>query len=531
MKKLRISSILVLIVFVLSITVNAQIKGNGNITKQLHETASFNSVKIDGAGTLILTQSDNFTVEVETDSNIQDHVTIEVKNNTLYFGFDTKKIKKYKTLKFHVSAPYFKHILVSGASDVVGTDVLSGDNLYLTVSGASDVSLNVDYNNVSTNISGASDVTITGSATSSVVESSGASDFDGKQLITNSSVVEASGASTCFVNAKTSLVYEVSGASDVKYVSNPETVIITKGRRSSNMVVTTKSQNMTNHYSHVDTTNVSVGNLKVTVVDGDTTQVSVGRHTLIVTDDGNVSWKRCKRTHFNGHWGGFELGINGYVTPDFNTNWDSEYNYLNLQYEKSIAVNLNLYEQNISLNKNKTIGLITGLGFTWNNYRFSNDTYLTTSDSEIKGYYMEGVSVRKTKLTAMYLTVPLIFEMQTNHLRNINRFHFGVGVVAQVRISTHTKVYFNDANKTYQLRDPKTNELLPNSYSTPNSSHRNIVKNFNSFYLQPFKFDATARFGYGIINLFVTYSLNQMFENDRGLELYPISAGITLVGW
>ena len=68
-------------------------------------------------------------------------------------------------------------------------------------------------------------------------------------------------------------------------------------------------------------------------------------------------------------------------------------------------------------------------------------------------------------------------------------------------------------------------------FTTPNSSSRNIVKNHNSFYLQPFKFDATVRFGYGIINLFATYSLNTMFQSGRGPELYPVTAGITLVGW
>ena len=141
------------------------------------------------------------------------------------------------------------------------------------------------------------------------------------------------------------------------------------------------------------------------------------------------------------------------------------------------------------------------------------------------------LSLRKTKLTAMYITVPLIFEMQTNQPRNIHRFHFAFGVVANIRVSTHTKVYFNEANREYQLYDLKTDAVMPTTYTTPNSNERNIVKNHNSFYLQPFKFDATVRFGYGIINLFATYSLNSMFQSGKGPELYPVTAGITLVGW
>lgn len=519
MKKVSLHIVLVLLTLVISFPLNAQIPGDDKITKQLHDVDNFDAIKVDGARTLVLTQGGNFSVEVETDSNIQEYVTLEVKNNTLHFGFSTKKIKKYKVLKFYVTAPNYKHITMSGATDVNSNGTLSGDNLQIVVSGASDLKLDVDYKNIVTKVSGASDITLSGTAISSLVESSGASEFHGKNLVTTSSVIHASGASECFVNAKANLTYEVSGASEVRYVSTPETVIIKKSNGAKKVIV------------HTDTTKVKVGPLNVEVIDGDTTYVSVGRHTLFVTDDGDVKWERCKRRKFNGHWGGFELGINGYVTPDFNTNWAPEHNYLNLRYEKSIAVNLNIYEQNIPLNKNKTIGLVTGLGFSWNNYRFSNNTYLTHDSSYIKGFFMENVSVRKTKLTAMYLTVPLIFEMQTNQPRNIHRFHFAVGVVANIRLSTHTKVYFNEADKVYYLKDPSTGHLLPTAYRTPNANSRNIVKNFNSFYLQPFKFDATVRFGYGIINLFATYSLNTMFQKDRGPELYPYTAGITLVGW
>lgn len=531
MKKVSLNIVLVLVALVISIPLNAQIRGNGEITKQSHDVDNFDGIRVDGARTVVLTQGDQFSVEVETDSNIQEFVTVEVKNNTLYFGFNTKKIKRYNELKFYVTAPGFKHIKVSGASDVNTNGTLTGDNLKIVISGASDLKLDVDYKNITTKVSGASDITLIGTAVSNVVESSGASEFHGKKLITTSTVVHASGASTCFVNAKSNLTYEVSGASEVIYVSVPETVIINRVNSSKKVIVHTDTTLVSSHYYNNDTTRVNIGSLNVEVIEGDTTYVSVGRHTLIVTDNGDVKWERCKIRRFNGHWGGFELGINGYVTPDFNTNWAPEYDYLNLRYEKSIAVNLNIYEQNIPLNKNKTIGLITGVGFSWNNYRFSNPTYLSPDSAYVKGFYMEDVSVRKTKLTAMYLTVPLIFEMQTNQPRNIHRFHFAFGVVAKMRISTHTKIYFNEADKIYYLRDPKTDQLLPTAYRTPNSNERNIVKNHNSFYLQPFKFDATVRFGYGIINLFATYSLNTMFQSGRGPELYPVTAGITLVGW
>ena len=96
---------------------------------------------------------------------------------------------------------------------------------------------------------------------------------------------------------------------------------------------------------------------------------------------------------------------------------------------------------------------------------------------------------------------------------------------------THTKIYFNEANKEYKLFDPKTDSYTPGVYVTPTSNQRNIVKNYNSFYLQPFKFDGMVRIGYSIINIFGTYSLNTLFQKNRGPELSAWTIGITLIGW
>jgi len=425
----------------------------------------------------------------------------------------------------------FRHHQLSGAASVSGIDTLKGEDLHIVASGASDVRLLTKYNNIHTKASGASEIILSGYSTSQTIEASGASLVTAKALKTESTIVKASGASSCFVNATTDLTYQVSGASDVSYVDKPETVIVENSKGTEKVVIIRDSTKTSSYYNYRDTTSVNVGSLNIEVVEGDTTKVSVGNHTLIVDDDGNVKWKRNKKKRFNGHWGGVELGINGYITPDFNTNWGSEYDYLNLRYEKSIAVNLNIYEQNIALNKDKNMGIVTGIGMAWNNYRFSPPTYLSPDSAEVYGFYMENVSVRKTKLTVMYITVPIMFEIQTKNPKRLKRFHFGIGGLISARVSSHTKIYFDEANKEYQLYDPKTESYVPGTYKTPNANERNIVKNFNSFYMQPFKFDGMVRIGYSVINVFATYSLNTFFQSNRGPELNAWTIGITLVGW
>ena len=109
--------------------------------------------------------------------------------------------------------------------------------------------------------------------------------------------------------------------------------------------------------------------------------------------------------------------------------------------------------------------------------------------------------------------------------------HFAAGVVAGWRISSHTKVYYNEANKVFNLRDTETGNLLPTSMQSPGNSNRNISKNYDSFHMRPFKLDAGIRMGWGIVNLYANYSLTSLFIKDRGPELYPFSVGIALSSW
>jgi len=533
MKKIILSSFAAILFSSLLInTVSAQekIKGTGEITKQEKQVSEFSAVEINGAQDAVLMIGENFGVVVETNDNIQDRVILTINNGSL--KFDMKNVDRYDLFKLYITAPSFEKITVSGASDVKSDGILNGEKLRVYASGASNITLSADYTTIESKASGSSDIILNGHANTHIINASGASDVKANGLETETTVVNASGASTCFVNATSSLTYAISGASDVKYTTKPETLIIQNSQGTEKVVVMNDAKWNSNVYNYHDTTKVNVGPINVEVYDGDTTIVTVGRHTLIVDEDGNVKYERNQKVKFNGNWGGVEIGINGYVTPDFNTNWGAANDYLNLRYEKSVALNLNLYEQNFALNKSKNMGLITGIGMSWNNYRFNQQTYLDPEyPNEIAGYYMDSVSVRKTKLTVMYLTVPLLYEIQTKNLNRFRKFHFTVGVLASARVRTHSKIYFNQANQPYALQIPGTDDYLPGTYITPNASQRNIVKNYNSFYLQPFKFDATVRVGYGIINLFATYSLNSFFQADRGPDLYAWTAGIMLVGW
>ena len=84
-----------------------------------------------------------------------------------------------------------------------------------------------------------------------------------------------------------------------------------------------------------------------------------------------------------------------------------------------------------------------------------------------------------------------------------NSFHVSGGVVGGVRIASHTKIICNGAKS----------------------------KSKGDFYINPFKVDAIAKIGWGVINLYGTYSLTEMFRHDKGPVVYPFEVGITLAGF
>lgn len=534
MKK-NILSIVLLFASLLSFAQNGTVK-----RKVLLEP--FTALKVSGASDVELIKGDDYIVVVEAPARVQEKISVKVQGETLVISYKNIRLKNNENLTFYITAPTLSKLDASGASDVKDTGgILSGDKLLIVASGAADVHLNVDYKTIKAQVSGAATVKLSGKVNYQAVNASGAADYIAKDLVSDTSKIVASGASSVYVNVLKKIDYKTTGAANVKFKGNPEEWNFDTSKNGEHLIITSPDSNtavstsktrvtVSSPDNYDDTTNVKVGSIDVEVVDGDTVTVRIGGHRLRVSDDGDVEWEKVKRPRFNGHWGGVELGINGYVTPDFNTNWGSKYDYLNLKYERSVTLNLNLWEQNIAFNKNRTVGMITGLGLSWNNYFFSNDTYLKNEPSEVKGYYITDVSVRKTKLTGMYITVPVLFEFQTGNPNNLRRFHFTIGGVGSVRVTSHTKIYFNEADRVYYLKDPETG-LLSEPYRTPDRESRNIVKNYNSFYQSPFRFDARVGIGYGWLNVFATYGINNFFQSGRGPELHPWTIGITIVGW
>jgi len=212
---------------------------------------------------------------------------------------------------------------------------------------------------------------------------------------------------------------------------------------------------------------------------------------------------------FEGHWAGVELGINGFANADYSLYSSTDNNFLKNDLLRSNILNLNVLQYSKGLQQNRnTIGLITGLGLSLQSYRLSNSTTIILDENrKVKPKMLIFDSNQKSKLSSVYLEVPLLVEFQIPVGHNANRLYFWFGITGAKRLESHTKVKYRKDGKREKLKSP------------------------GDYSIREYKVAGTFRMGYRWVNLFATYDLVPLFEDRRGPELFPFAAGIKLISF
>ncbi|MFO7977479.1 MAG: head GIN domain-containing protein, partial [Bacteroidales bacterium] len=453
------------------------------------QTSPFTGVDASGIMTVYLTQGEVFSVAVEADEALQSNVETSVEDGVLFIE-STNNLRRAEKVMVYVSAPEINYLKGSGAVSFRGENPLQTATLEVNVSGTSGLTQEVNVDNLISRISGASNVTFTGSATMHDFSLSGASVLRADNLATQTTHAELSGAATGRISASEYLKAQASGTSSLTYAEKPA-----------------RQQVSTSGMARIGTGN---GESEVVNMEQDTVRVRIMGREIIISDGGSaphVDIKKDRWREFKGNWGGFEMGINGYLNADRSLELADADDYMDLRYEKSVAVNINMFQQSFNLISNN-LGLVTGIGLSWNNYRFADDITITPEPDGIEPLQPnEEYNYRKSKLTLLYLNLPLMMEFQTQSPRSNQQFHLAGGIITGIRLRSHTKQVYNLDGK------------------------KNKDKNFDDFHLRPFRFDATARIGWGKVNLFANYSLTSLFRDDKGPELYPFTVGIRILRW
>ncbi len=492
----------------------------------------FDGIEVSSVYNVTLISGSEQLVLAESDQPINGKIAASVHGGTLELEVDGVPASK---VKFYVTFLKLTKIEATGACTIKGDNTITSDKFQLEASGASKVDLKLDVKNLNSEITGASKVKYSGKSEYHNLEISGASKLSAFELETSKANVEVTGAAVARLNVKNEVSGEASGAAKLLFNSEPairniNTSGVSKIYSGDSLIVKTEEVEkiivgdkvMTIGKDGVVIESDSAGSESMVINDdgvkmiikekntGDQTQKEV----IVINKDGvkivqkdGVTEKHLlkkKGGKYDGHWDGFELGVSGYLNADNKMTMPKGFEDFDLKLEKSINVRLNFMEQNINLIGNH-LGLTTGLGLDFVNYRFADNVRLSPDSLSYTFAYQDktpGTSYKKSKLVVSYLVLPLFLEYQTNNKDNLRSFHIAAGMEFGLRIGSHTKVMYNNGQ---DQRD----------------------KERDNYNLNPFKYDATVRIGWAKLNLYGTYAMNELFKTDKGPQLYPFSIGVS----
>jgi hypothetical protein len=211
-----------LVLFTLiSFSVSAQNKVIYDENVVTRPAGAFTKIEISGGIDLVLSQSDTEAIAVSAgNEQSRDAIITRIENGVLKIYTDNKSWKVtrgYTKRVAYVSCKQLQKITASGSSDVTIDGSLSGDELSIHLSGASDLKGSLAVNRLKLNQSGASDATLKGTVNDLEIIIAGASEIKAYDLQVENCKATASGASDVKVTVRKALSAVASGASSIYY--------------------------------------------------------------------------------------------------------------------------------------------------------------------------------------------------------------------------------------------------------------------------------------------------------------------------
>lgn len=204
--------------------------------------------------------------------------------------------------------------------------------------------------------------------------------------------------------------------------------------------------------------------------------------------------------------GMLDLGISSYLAENGGLDMPDELDYMDQRLFRSVNVGIHLINLKLGLNKKEApqrLGISTGV--KWNIVHYSmekdyqlhkdRDDYLSAIDYDVP-------ALKKNRLKANYLQIPLMLEFNSNPRRSSKSLNIGVGYVYQLLLNSNYKYKTEDGTKL------------------KSKGEYNLTKSMGMI---------EGRIGYGPLNFYMQYGLKDLFQQGNGPQLTPINFGVNII--
>jgi hypothetical protein len=204
------------------------IRGDGNVISVESNLDEFTTLDASGIFKIFLLEGNNPHIRIETDENIHEYISFEVRRNTLKLSMKNNQIYRPTHLHVYLTVNTIEKLDLSGATSLEADHTLVSPNLTISISGAGDLDLDVETRDLRTTVSGAGNISLSGNADTHEVKLSGAASMKCTDLKTRSTIISLSGAGSADVHASELLDASISGVGSIKYAGDPEKTNISK---------------------------------------------------------------------------------------------------------------------------------------------------------------------------------------------------------------------------------------------------------------------------------------------------------------
>lgn len=351
-----------------------------------------------------------------------------------------------------------------------GDSAIKSKYLKISADGATKIDLLLDVEKLEAKINGASKLSIDGKVTEGNLEATGASKIDAMGTAFENAVAEASGASKILVTVKNNLKAEATGFSKIEYTGNPKNV-----------------EKQVSGGSKVEQVNDDGEDGKV--------EISIG------AKKGKKGKHKKHSTEMETAFGGIEIGVSSFVTPDFNTTLAASNKNLETNIGSSWRFALNFGDWDLPIVKGR-LALTTGLGLSFDHYGFKNKDSMISDNNQQLTFVAPAATLSTNRLYQFNFTLPLLVKYNSSYNKHDKRFYTAFGVMIKYAAVNHIKTVYSKNSIDYET----------------------VAS--GDYFVNRLGADATVRIGYGAVSVFANYGLVPLFDTNKVADTRTAQAGL-----
>lgn len=200
------------------------IDGNGDVRTETRDVqGNFTKIEASRGLNVEVQQSKSYSVEVEADSNLQEHITTKVENGTLVITSD-EDIDECESKTIRVKMPTITGLETTSGASITGQNTILGSNINVKTSSGSEIEVEVEIDAVDCESTSGSNITIKGKALTLTTSSSSGSEIEARDLMVNDVNSESTSGSSTEVHPIESLKAKASSGSSIDYNHSPKTI-------------------------------------------------------------------------------------------------------------------------------------------------------------------------------------------------------------------------------------------------------------------------------------------------------------------